>query len=253
MNDPKISIIMGIYNCGKMLPAAIDSILNQTYQNWELIMCDDGSSDDTYDVAKKYQDSDSRIKVIKNEKNMRLAYSLNRCLKVAKGEYVARLDADDSCTERRLETEVTFLENHPEYAVVGSAIYIREGNEIAYVRKYPEYPMKNVVWSSVPFAHPTIMMRKMAYDKLNGYRSAEETMRAEDLDLWFRFKLAGFDGYNIQEPLYIYQESIDDYKKRSLKAGIQTSTVMAKYYKELNNNLKWRVKLFKAFSPAESQ
>lgn len=234
MNTPKVTVIMGIYNCEKTLSVAIDSILNQTYKNWELIMCDDGSKDDTYKIACDYSEKYSNIKVLKNSKNMRLAYSLNRCLESAKGEYIARMDSDDRSLPTRFEEQVQFLDTHPEYAVVGSALTICDQDVKFYDRFYPEYPMKQIAWSTVPFAHPTIMMRKEAYLKLNGYRVCPETMRAEDLDLWFRFRMNHFDGYNLQKSLYLYQESEEDYKKRSLKAAVMTSKIVFKYYKILN-------------------
>lgn len=239
MEGPKVSIIMGVYNCSNYLPNAIDSILKQSYQNWELIMCNDGSTDDTLSVAKAYAKKYDNIFVLNNDTNRRLAYSLNHCLKYAKGEYIARMDADDESLPERLAIQVKHLEDHPNCDVVGTALQIRDGDLLTYVRRYPEYPMRQEVWSTVPFAHPTILMRKKTMDCLNGYRDCKETMRAEDLDLWFRFKEQGFNGYNIQEPLYIYQESLIDYRKRSLEAAIQTSKILAKYYKRLDIQKKY--------------
>ena len=106
---PTVSVIMGIYNCEKTLSDAIDSIINQTYSDWELIMCDDGSTDNTYQIATKYSEKDNRITVIKNDTNSGLAFSLNHCLKYAKGEYVARMDADDISLPNRFEKQVAFL------------------------------------------------------------------------------------------------------------------------------------------------
>ena len=98
-NEVMISVIMGIYNCAGTLSEAIESILNQTITNWELIMCDDGSTDDTYNVAKEYAlVHKEKIVLLKNKKNMGLNYTLNRCLSVAKGNYIARMDGDDLCT-----------------------------------------------------------------------------------------------------------------------------------------------------------
>ena len=122
MKQPLVSVIMGIYNTAKSLPDSIESILNQTYKNWELIMCDDCSTDNTFEVANFYAEKYSNIKVIKNEKNMRLAYSLNQCLKEAKGEYIARMDADDISMPFRFEKQVEFLNDNPEFMCVGSTI-----------------------------------------------------------------------------------------------------------------------------------
>ena len=112
---PKVSIIMGIYNCAPTLPEAIDSILAQTFSNWQLILCDDGSADSTYAVAKSYQERfPDKIVLLQNERNMGLNHTLNRCLQKADGEYVARMDGDDVSLPTRLEKEATFLDEHPE-------------------------------------------------------------------------------------------------------------------------------------------
>ena len=92
----KVSIIMGIYNCAATLPEAIDSILAQTFPDWQLVLCDDGSKDNTYAVAKAYQERiPDKIILLQNEQNMGLNHTLNRCLQAATGEYVARMDGDD--------------------------------------------------------------------------------------------------------------------------------------------------------------
>ena len=230
----KVSIIMGIYNCAETLPAAIESILEQTYDNWELIMCDDGSSDDTYEIAKNMAKCfPEKIILLKNEYNMRLAATLNHCLKYARGEYIARMDADDICMADRLETQIKFLENNPEYACVGSNMIIFDEKGEHGERVMPEKTKKTTLLKTTIFAHPTIMMKRSVYQKLGGYTVSKSTMRAEDLDLWFRFVHAGYKGYNIQRPLYKYRESEKDLKKRSLRAAIQTSRVFLNGYKLL--------------------
>ncbi len=219
--QPLVSVIMGIYNTADTLPRAIESILNQTYTNWELIMCDDASTDDTYDVAKQLADKYDNIKLVRNEKNSRLAYSLNQCLKLAQGEYVARMDADDISLPERFEKQVDFLNNHPEYAVVGCGIinFDEDGDRNILIAK--ECPPVLNMKRGVPYIHPSIMMRKEAYDALGGYYVSERTQKGQDLDLWFRFYAAGFRGYNLQEPLLKYHTSVDDYKKkRKLKYAI---------------------------------
>lgn len=111
----------GIYNCAPTLPEAIDSILAQTFSNWQLILCDDGSADSTYAVAKSYQERfPDKIVLLQNERNMGLNHTLNRCLQKADGEYVARMDGDDVSLPTRLEKEATFLDEHPEYAIVST-------------------------------------------------------------------------------------------------------------------------------------
>lgn len=105
----KVSIIMGIYNCAATLPEAIDSILAQTFSDWQLVLCDDGSKDSTYTVAESYQEKfPNKIVLLQNERNMGLNHTLNRCLQIANGEYVARMDGDDISLPTRLERKQDF-------------------------------------------------------------------------------------------------------------------------------------------------
>lgn len=230
---PLVSIIMGAYNCSDTLRNCIESILNQTYTNWEFIICDDCSTDNTLAVMQEYQKKDERIVVLHNEKNSRLAASLNYCLEHAKGKYIARMDADDESLPQRLEKQVVFLENHTEYDVVGCARIIFDENGDVGMRKGKTEPQINDLLTDTPFAHPTIMMRKSVYDELNGYSVSKLTMRAEDLELWFRFYKNGHKGCNLSEPLYRYHESMDDYKKRSITAGWNTTKVFIDGYKKI--------------------
>lgn len=244
IEKPLVSVIMGIYNCEDTIERAIKSILAQTYNNWELIMCDDASSDNTYKIANKYAQRYNNIILLKNSSNKRLAYSLNKCLKCANGKYIARMDSDDESLPERFERQVDFLEKHLEYHVVGSAMVLFDEHGENGIRRCKECPMQDDIWNSSPFAHPTIMMRKYVYDTLNGYTVSKDTMRAEDLDLWFRFKISGYMGYNIQTPLYRYHESLEDYKKRNIRAAIGTAKLIYKYYKlmHIKNKYIWIIK-----------
>ena len=123
---------MGIYNCAPTLAEAIDSILAQTYENWELILCDDGSADHTYNIADSYrQRYPEKIVLLKNEQNMGLNHTLNHCLDHATGEYIARMDGDDISLPERFEKELNYLLTHPEYAIVSSPmVYFDENGQI---------------------------------------------------------------------------------------------------------------------------
>ena len=111
----KISILMGIYNCESTLREAIDSIIDQTYTNWKFIICDDGSSDNTYCIADQYQKKyPDKIILLKNDLNRGLNATLNRCLNVAKGKYIARMDGDDRCSKFRFERELSVFRENPD-------------------------------------------------------------------------------------------------------------------------------------------
>ena len=127
---PKISVIMGIYNGTETMDEAIESICKQSYQDWELIICDDCSQDKTLEKAKIWENRESRIKVIKNVKNQGLAATLNHCLREASGEYIARMDDDDISYPNRFEKQVDFLDKNQEYDFVSSLVDCYDGSEI---------------------------------------------------------------------------------------------------------------------------
>ncbi|MBQ3133404.1 MAG: glycosyltransferase [Clostridia bacterium] len=223
MTQPLVSVIMGIYNCEGSLGTAIDSLCNQTYSNWELILCDDCSTDGTYSVARQYADKYDNIHLIRNAVNSKLSYSLNQCLKVARGEYVARMDGDDICLPERFEKQVQYLQEHPDMDVVGSGLIPYDETGEKAERLSPEFPSAKHLVHGVPFFHPTIMMRKACYDALDGYLVSKRTQKGQDYDLWFRFFAAGYQGANLQIPLVKYHESLTDYKhKRSVATSWRT-------------------------------
>jgi glycosyltransferase EpsE len=222
---------MGAYNCENRVSKCIDSIIGQTYRDWEFIICDDCSTDHTLEVLKKYESQDKRIKIIKNRSNMKLAATLNHCLQEVKGSYIARIDDDDIALPDRIEKQAKFLNLHPEYAVVGSAARLTDGEKITGVRKAKEYPNKADVIYGPPHMHPTIMMRREAYDLLQGYTVAGHTKRGQDWDLWFRFYAAGLQGYNIQEELIVYHENQNDYRKRTIKTALGYTRTAINGYK----------------------
>ena len=159
---PKVSIIMGVYNCRDydLLRKSIESILHQTYEDYELIICNDGSTNRTLEELSKIAQCDSRIKIISYEKNHGLNYALNRCLDASKGKYIARQDDDDFSKSNRLEKQVNFLDEHPEYVLVGTCadVFDKKGIWGEYI--VPEKPQKeDFLWNS-PFMHPTMMMRR---------------------------------------------------------------------------------------------
>ena len=198
----KISILMGIYNCADTLEQAVASIQKQTYTNWELILCEDGSCDNTFEVAQALAEKDSRIILLRNEKNVGLNATLNRCLAAATGEYIARMDGDDDCLPERFEKQIGFLENHPEYQIVSSAMVLfDETGEWGQVT-CPEYPQPEDTVGKTAFCHAAVMLKKDAMDAVGGYTEGPRMLRVEDVNLWIKLYTAGYRGYNIQKPLY---------------------------------------------------
>jgi len=224
--SPKVSIIMGIYNCSKTLRESLDSIVIQTYKNWELILCDDCSTDGTNKIALEYAMKFPNIRLINNSENLGLAATLNHCLKFANGKYVARMDGDDISLPNRLQVQVDFLEENPEFALVGTGMisFDEEGDKGIRIGK-PQ-PQKTDLAKNNPFMHATIMMRHEAYSLLSGYRVKHYTRRTEDVDLWFRFFAAGFIGYNLQEAYYKVREDESAYKRRKFKYALDSARLV---------------------------
>ena len=238
---PKISVIMGIYNCADTLEEAVDCIINQTFTDWELIMCDDCSSDNTYEVAKQIAKKDNRIFVLKNEKNLTLAPTLNKCAREAKGEYLARMDGDDVCALDRFEKEFDFLEAHPEYALVSCnmILYDDEG-EHGFI-KYIEEPEGRHLIRGSQFCHAGCMMKKDIFDELGGYGETSDVERIEDLNLWFRLYKAGYKGYNIQETLYSMRDDRNAFSRRKFKYRINESRQIQNISKVFGTGIKEKI------------
>lgn len=227
--NPKVSVIMGIYNCSKTLDEALKSLLFQTFQDFEVIMCDDGSSDNTIDVAQMYCNKyPDRFILLKNEINIGLNKTLNKCLKKAKGEYIARMDGDDISLPTRFEKEVLFLDTHPEFAIVSTPmIYFDENGDWGECKKI-EYPQISDFNKHSPFfCHAPCMIRKKAFLDVDGYSEDPKTLRFEDCHLWYKMYAHGYKGYNIQEPLYKMRDDHNAFKRRTLKSRM--NAVYVKY------------------------
>lgn len=205
MNDkPLISVIMSIKNGALYMEKGINSILNQTFSNFEFIICDDGSDDDTYKILQKYAKIDSRIIVLKNSKNRGLAYSLNKCISIAKSNILARQDADDESDLSRFEEQYPFVLAHPEYAIVGTAWYNVDENSNKWITiPLKEPKAKNLIWDG-GFMHPSWMMRKNLLQKVGFYTENSMTIRDQDYHLVLKIYGAGMKMYNLEKPLYFY-------------------------------------------------
>lgn len=243
--EPLVSVLMGIYNCADTLEQAVDCIINQTYQNWELIMCDDCSTDNTYSFAQKLAKKDSRIRLIKNEKNLTLAPTLNHCLSEAKGEYTARMDGDDTCALDRFEKEVEVLNNHPEFAVVSCKMHMFDDSGVYGMVDYMEYPQAEDFISHSQICHAGCMMRKSVLNELNGYNISPEIERIEDYDLWVRLYEKGYKAYNIQEVLYSMRDDRKTISRKKFKFRVTEYKLKKRICKTFNLPFKDRLKCCK--------
>ena len=206
---PLVSVVMGCYNSEAFIREAIDSILSQTLKDFEFIIIDDGSTDKTVEVVKSY--NDSRIHLIQNQTNRGLGYSLYTGVKMSRGKYIARMDADDISLPYRLERQVDFLSTNPDYLIVGSACAPFSGkNDIRISKRIisKEKSMsaiRSVVLFGVPFVHPSVMMNAaiMKRDRIN-YNS--NFRKAQDYELWSRV-VWDYKSTNLSEVLLKYRQS----------------------------------------------
>lgn len=226
---------MATYNCEDTVSASIESILNQTYKNIEFIICDDGSTDNTYEIISKYKEKyPEKIVLLKNDTNMKLPQTLNKCLKYVTGDYVARMDADDLSKLDRFEKQVDFLQGHPEYDLVSTGVEMSNGEKICGTIIKPEYPNEFSQIKENAFSHATIMTYPYVYENLSGYSTDKYAVRVEDLDLWFRFFSKGFKGYGIQDILYTVLDDENAYKRRAYKYRVNSMITRLRGFK-LNN------------------
>lgn len=200
--EPRISVIMGIYNCASTLQEALNCLYAQTYQNFEIILCDDGSKDETYNIAQDNAKTHNNIKLIRNPYNMGLNQTLNNCLAIAQGEFIARMDGDDTCSPDRFEKEVRVLDAHPELAIVSSDMSFFDENGIWGQTHALLQPRPNDFLKQTRFCHAACLVRKEAYDAVGGYSVGKKLLRVEDYHLWIKMYSKGYRGYNIPEPLY---------------------------------------------------
>ena len=214
----KIDVIMGMYNEEKTIERAISSILKQSIEDWRLLICDDGSQDNSFEIAQAYQKKyPNKICVYKNEQNRGLTYTLNKLIGFCNAEYLARMDADDECLPNRFQEQMDFLDNNEHFAFVGSAINKFDEKGIFATVQFPEKPLaKNFLWNN-PYVHPTVMIRRKIINQIGGYRDIPATKRCEDYDLWMRLYEKGYKGYNIQTPLLNYYEGRNSYSKRKFE------------------------------------
>lgn len=205
-NKPLVSVIVPVKNAGKFAGDAIQSILDQTYKNWEMIVVDDGSSDETGKILKRFARKDPRITVITHKESKGIGASLNLSLTKIKGKFIARMDGDDVSLPNRLDVQVAFLQNNPRIVAVGGQAEMIDGEgEIFAYKHFPTDPQKlreMIMWM-VPIQHPIMMTRASAYKKC---RYDESYQTAEDVELFMQLLQYGEFG-NVPEVVYQYRKA----------------------------------------------
>lgn len=226
---------MGIYNCAPTLQESVESIVNQTYCDWELIMCDDCSTDDTLALAMELKNKyPEQIQVLQNDSNKGLNYTLNKCFSAARGKYLARQDGDDISFPQRLEKQIDFIKHYTEYSIVSSAMVHFDENGDWGVSKLKEYPDKYDFIRGTPFCHAASLFTREAFEAVKGYSVSDRLLRVEDYDLWSKMYALGLKGANLMEPLYKMRDDRDAYSRRKFRFRINESYAMVLTIKRLN-------------------
>lgn len=256
--SPSVSIIMGAFNAERTIRETLDSILSQEFKDWEFIICDDASTDDTLAICQQYANKHpGSFKVIANDRNMKLAGALNRCLAVSRGKYIARMDADDISRPDRLRKLVSVLESQQDIDLVGSSMQRFDGNGLGDVVKPPEHPDRYSLRKGAPFLHPTILARREVYERTGGYNEDPRVQRCEDRELWYEFFSLGFVGMNLAEPLHLFREDIHAIRRRTVKSRWDAFRTEIIGYRKLGYPIHWYVfpalRLFKVLVPARAQ
>lgn len=220
---PLVSVIMPVYNAAPYLREAIDSILNQTFTDFELLVIDDGSTDNSREIISEYKDT--KIRLIVNDKNLKIVKTLNKGLELSRGKYIARMDSDDISVLDRLEKQVKYMEQHTDVDICGSnfKVFGAFGEELAC---YPsdDISIRKAMIKSCNFCHPSVMIRKASLIKYN-LKYDEQFLYAEDYDLWSRGILC-LKYHNIDEFLLNYRKSGENTSfKQNMRQNILTNAI----------------------------
>lgn len=241
-SNPLISVIMSVYNGEKYLREAVDSILKQTYKNFEFLIINDGSSDKSVEIINSY--NDKRIILVNNNKNLGLPASLNKLIELSKGKYIARMDCDDICMPKRLEKQITFMENNPDVGLCftnGKVFGVPELKLTASYMRHFEILLKdsininNMTSEQIkalflfinPFCHPTAMFRKEIIDK-HSLKYSENILKSQDLELWIRCS----DKF----PIHYMNEKLIYYRRHFAQAGRASSKEQLNFAVEIRKN-----------------
>ncbi len=212
--SPKVSVLVPVYNAQSFIAETIRQVLTQSFQDFELLLLDDASTDNTAEIIKQFCANDKRIIYVRNEKNLGISDSRNRLMEMAKGEYSAVLDHDDVCLSERLEKQVNYLDSHNDIDMIGSwfelfcptdaPLFRCLITNLGWVWCHPLYPTIDDLWQGNVMMHPTIMYRTAKINNL-GIRYRQKYSPAEDYDLVRQALLNGLKLYNMPEILLKYR------------------------------------------------
>jgi glycosyltransferase involved in cell wall biosynthesis len=219
--NPLISVVCAVYNGEQTLSDSINSVIAQTYRNWELIIVNDGSKDKTLNIVEDFIAKDARIKVVTNQKNLGQTASLNEGVKLSAGEYIARIDADDTFFPDKLEAQIQFMLAHPEVALCGTnAICSDSDTGIDSEIRFPENndQILTGLFSHSSIIHVSVLINKEKLLKVGEYNTKYHV--AADYELWVRFAQMGFIMHNLQIPSVKFNFTVQSFGRNNQERNI---------------------------------
>lgn len=228
---PKVSVLMPAYNAEKYIAESIESILNQTFQDFELIIIDDCSSDNTWNIMQEYAKKDDRINIFKNEKNLGIGGNRNRLINLARGKYIVWQDNDDISLPERVEKQYTYMEENIGVGILGGYLQLFNEKENLSVRKYAtdDGSLRKTIFRYSPVAQPATMIRRSCFDEVGGYDFANPLI--EDIDMSFRIG-SKYKFANLPEIIIKYRQNENSVTFTRLKTmELNTLKIRKKYVK----------------------
>lgn len=240
---PRVSVVMPVYNGSKYLRESLMSVINQTYKDWECIIYDDNSSDDSAAIINSIIKENDQFIYLHSDQNVGAAEARNKCINVARGEYIAILDCDDIAFEDRFSQQVDFLDQNSQYDFVGSnVIYFGEGLK-SYESTYKPFEIKNVSFrSGMPIVHSTLMIKKSLIVEVGKYPNFR---RVQDYAMLMNVSANGSIGYLLQPVMVKYRIDEGNYKRRTIKSRIIEVKIRLQGYKKMNYPLNHYLYAFK--------
>ena len=238
MVSPLVSILMPVYNTAPYLKEAMDSILSQTFKDFELIVLNDCSPDNADEILDTY--NDTRIVRYKGERNMGLSNVLNAGMDIARGKYIARMDSDDISLPNRLEVQVKYMEEHPDIDLCSCGMKMFGAKDDVWIRDADPEKVKVTALFFSPILHASSIWKKESFDKY-GLRFRQEMVPAEDYDMWCRALSKGLKLVNLPNVLYRYRIHPSQATTQTEKSRLKCREIQQEYMKDVlptlsNNN-----------------
>ena len=239
--EKRVTVLMSEFNTKEEeLRESIESILNQTYKNFELLIIDDCSNERSIEIIKSYKDD--RIKIIHNKENLGLAKSLNKGISLINTDYIVRMDTDDIAKKGRIEKQVKFAYEHPEYSIIsGNANYFNEKGIFLTSNGKGEQKKENFV-KGTPFIHPTMIIKTKDIKEIGGYPNYR---RAQDYAMAMEMYAKGYKGYVMEDVLIDYRMNTAGYKKKKFKYRLLEFKIRWHYFKKLKLKIYYYIYCFK--------